>query len=79
MEDEANSKRSWLLTLPGLLTSVAAIISAITGLLAAMHFHPEVFPGGHTDFRPSPTTLQVRPPPSASHPEPERGRAGTHR
>lgn len=36
MDDEPKSK-SWWLTLPGVLTAIAAIISAVTGLIVALH------------------------------------------
>jgi hypothetical protein len=47
------SERSWWQTLPGMLTAAAALISAITGLIVALH---QLLPSGHSTPQPSAAT-----------------------
>ena len=46
MDEEKKSKDSWWHTIPGVLTAIAAVITAVTGLIGVFHqigtFDPEV-------------------------------------
>jgi hypothetical protein len=60
MAEQAMQKRSWWQTLPGVLSAVAAILTAITGLIVAI--------GQVRADPPSETTAAARTSPLATHP-----------
>src|SRR5437899_442227 len=73
MNDEPQS-RSWWTTLPGVLTAIAAVLTAATGLILALR-------GPHTTNSSTPprqaasTPVTVQAPPLAPAPPPDRCRA----
>ncbi|HYB44051.1 MAG TPA: hypothetical protein VEL75_19885, partial [Candidatus Methylomirabilis sp.] len=63
MDDGAKSNGSWWRTLPGVLTAAAATITALAGLLVALHQSGLI--GGGAQQSPPPSTVQARPDPAA--------------
>jgi hypothetical protein len=56
-KETESSTSSWWQTLPGALTAIAATITAITGLVVALH-QANIFPTSKTSPTPSKTTVQ---------------------
>ena len=63
--DKESDSKSWWQTLPGLLTAAAAIITALTGLLVAVHQAGLLGRGSQ-----APTQTQSKPQPAAESPRP---------
>lgn len=59
--DEPEEKKSFWATLPGILTAITALITAIAGLLAAINSSAELFPAKETQtpIPPTPTSTPV--------------------
>jgi hypothetical protein len=64
-QDKESDSRGWWQTLPGLLTAGAAIITALTGLLVAVH-QAGFF--GHNSQAQTPTQAQVKAQPAEGSP-----------
>jgi hypothetical protein len=65
MGDRADKPGSWWLTLPGLLTGAAAVVTAVTGLLLGLH---QVGWIGGNDLSPSKQSSAVTTPQATSSP-----------
>jgi uncharacterized protein YjdB len=58
---ETQSKKSFFATLPGILTGLAALIAAVTGLYIAFHDREQTTPGPDEYVQPPAASVQLQP------------------